>query len=84
MEQTSITVEAIDLARHIIDMIADKKGEEIVLLDIHRPTLIDQYFRTGSILVSLVQTRRVATYGQKSSLNILDSTPVSISRDVES
>ena len=44
MEQTPITVEAIDLARHIIDMIADKKGEDIVLLDIHGQTLIADYF----------------------------------------
>jgi ribosome-associated protein len=44
LDQTPITVEAIDLARHIVDMIADKKGEDIVLMDIHGQTLIADYF----------------------------------------
>ncbi len=44
MDQTPITVESIDLARHIIDLIADKKGEDIVLLDIRQQTLIADYF----------------------------------------
>ena len=42
MENTAI--ETIELARRIVDLIADKKGEDIVLLDIRGQTLIADYF----------------------------------------
>jgi ribosome-associated protein len=38
------TIEAIELARHITDLIADKKGENITLLDIRERTVIADYF----------------------------------------
>jgi len=38
------TIEAVDLAREIVNLIADKKGENIVLLDIRERTLIADYF----------------------------------------
>nr|MBN1228610.1 ribosome silencing factor [Anaerolineae bacterium] len=37
-------MEVIDLARFIIDQITDKKGEEIVLLDLRERTIIADYF----------------------------------------
>src|SRR5687767_12485733 len=39
-----IAIEAVDLARAIVDIIADKKGEDIVLLDIRKQTLIADFF----------------------------------------
>lgn len=36
--------EIIELARFIVDQIADKKGEDIVLLDVREQTLIADYF----------------------------------------
>lgn len=69
MDQTPITVEAIDLARHIIDMIADKKGEDIVLLDIHGQTLIADYF----ILCSGTSERQIKA--------IIDGIKETIKRD---
>ncbi len=39
-----LTIETIDLARDIVDVIADKKGDDIVLLDIRGQTLIADYF----------------------------------------
>jgi ribosome-associated protein len=42
MEKTAI--ETMELARHIVNLIADKKGENIVLLDIRGQTLISDYF----------------------------------------
>jgi|SRR5687767_5121611 ribosome-associated protein len=39
-----IAIEAVDLAREIVDIIADKKGEDIVLLDIREQTLIADFF----------------------------------------
>jgi ribosome-associated protein len=41
-------LEVIDIARTIVDAIADKKGEDIVLLDIHDVSLIADYFVIGS------------------------------------
>ncbi len=37
-------IQTVDLAREIIDVIADKKGEDVVLLDIRGRTLIADYF----------------------------------------
>ena len=42
MEQHDI--EPIELARRIVDLIEDKKGENIVLLDIREHTVIADYF----------------------------------------
>jgi ribosome-associated protein len=38
------TIETVELARYIVDLIADKKGENIVLLDIRKLTIIADYF----------------------------------------
>ena len=38
------TIEAVELARHIADLIVDKKGENITLLDIRERTVIADYF----------------------------------------
>jgi ribosome-associated protein len=38
------SIETIDLAREIVDIIADKKGEDIVLLDIREQTVIADFF----------------------------------------
>jgi ribosome-associated protein len=40
----TVAVEAVGLAREIVDLIADKKGENIVLLDIRQQTLIADFF----------------------------------------
>jgi ribosome-associated protein len=39
-----LAIEAVELARTIADIIADKKGEDIVLLDIREQTLIADFF----------------------------------------
>jgi ribosome-associated protein len=38
------TIEIIEFAREIVDIIADKKGEDIALLDLHERTIIADYF----------------------------------------
>lgn len=38
------TIDVIELAREIVDIIADKKGENIVLLDLRERTIIADYF----------------------------------------
>ena len=42
MEKTAI--ETTELARYMVNLIADKKGENIVLLDIRKQALISDYF----------------------------------------
>lgn len=39
-----IVLESVDLARKVVNMIADKKGSDIVLLDIRRVSLLADYF----------------------------------------
>lgn len=41
-------MEAIELARTIVDAIADKKGENVVLLDIRGLSVLADYFVIGS------------------------------------
>lgn len=41
-------MESNDLARMIVDLITDKKGENIVLMDLHEVSLIADYFVIGS------------------------------------
>jgi ribosome-associated protein len=42
--ETIEATEIIELARFIVDQIADRKGEDIVLLDVRERTLIADYF----------------------------------------
>lgn len=44
MTMEGFATEAVELARTIADIIADKKGEDIVLLDIREQTLIADFF----------------------------------------
>jgi ribosome-associated protein len=39
-----IVLESVDLAREVVNTIADKKGSDIVLLDIRRVSLLADYF----------------------------------------
>jgi ribosome-associated protein len=43
-----VFLETVELARLVVDLIADRKGEDIVLMDLHRVTLIADYFVIGS------------------------------------
>ena len=43
-----VVLESITLARLIVDMITDKKGENIVLMDLREVSLIADYFVIGS------------------------------------
>ena len=38
------TIEIIELARQMVELIADKKGEDIVLMDLGEETIIADYF----------------------------------------
>jgi len=51
------TLEPIELARRIVDLIADKKGEDIVLMDIRQQTVIADFF----VICSGLSDRQVKT-----------------------
>lgn len=44
MDLRRINIEPIEVARLIVDVIADKKGEDIVLMDVREQTTIADYF----------------------------------------
>lgn len=46
--QTVHGAEAIELARLIVDLIEDRKGEDIVLMDLRKVSIIADYFVIGS------------------------------------
>ena len=42
------TLDPLELARHIVEMIADKKGADVLLLDIRDVSILADYFVIGS------------------------------------
>ena len=42
-------LDPLELARHIVEVIADKKGEDILLLDIRDVSILADYFVIGSV-----------------------------------
>jgi ribosome-associated protein len=43
-----VTLDSLELARRIVDTIAEKKGEDVVLLDIRDISILADYFVIGS------------------------------------
>ncbi len=41
-------LDSLELARHIVEVIADKKGEDVLLLDIRDVSILADYFVIGS------------------------------------
>jgi ribosome-associated protein len=52
------TLDSLELARYIVERIADKQGEDIVLLDIRDVSILADYFIIGSA-VSERQTKAI-------------------------
>lgn len=48
MRTREVVLDTVDLARLIVDLIADRKGEDIVLLDLQHVSVIADYFVIGS------------------------------------
>ncbi len=46
--ETMTAIEPLDLARRVVDLIVDKKGENVVLMDLRQVSLIADYFVIGS------------------------------------
>lgn len=43
-----MVLDSLELARHIVDVIADKKGEDVLLLDIRDVSILADYFVIGN------------------------------------
>jgi len=43
-----VALDSLELARHIVEVIADKKGEDVLLLDIRDISILADYFVIGS------------------------------------
>ena len=43
-----MNLDSLELARHIVEVIADKKGEDVILLDIRAVSILADYFVIGS------------------------------------
>lgn len=48
MRTREVVLDTVDLARLVVDLIADRKGEDIVLLDLRHVSVIADYFVIGS------------------------------------
>jgi ribosome-associated protein len=46
----STELDSLELARHIVDVIADQKGEDILLLDIQDVSILADYFVIGGVI----------------------------------
>lgn len=46
--ETMTAIEPLDVARRVVDFIVDKKGENVVLMDLRQVSLIADYFVIGS------------------------------------
>jgi ribosome-associated protein len=47
-KEGSVILDSLELARHIADVIADQKGENVLLLDIHDISILADYFVIAS------------------------------------
>jgi ribosome-associated protein len=43
-----LALDQLELARHIVEVVADKKGEDVLLLDIREVSILADYFVIGS------------------------------------
>ena len=75
--------ETLELARHIVDVIADQKGEDVLLLDIRNVSLVADYFIIGSVN-STRQAKAVIDEVKHRTRQTLDVKPLRIEGDANS
>ncbi len=75
--------EELELARHIVDVIADQKGENVLLLDIREVSLVADYFVIGSVN-STRQAKAVIDEVKLDTKQALDVKPLHVEGDAAS
>ena len=73
----SSELDALELARHIVDAIADKKGEDVLLLDIQDISILADYFVIGSA-ASERQARAIIEGVKQEVRQAFDRTPLHV------
>lgn len=72
-----------ELARHIVEAIADKKGENVLLLDIRDISILADYFVIGSA-ASARQTRAIVEWIKQEVRQTFDVRPWHVEGEPES
>lgn len=72
-----------ELAREIVDVIADKQGEDVLLLDIHEITVLADYFVLGSAN-SKRQTQAIVNGIVERTKEEFDAKPLRVEGDADS
>ncbi len=78
-----IDLESLELAHHIVDALADGKGEDILLLDISKLSIIADYFIIGSAL-SERQARALIRDITQETKEALDTRPLNVEGETTS
>jgi ribosome-associated protein len=82
-DKGGVELDSLELARHIVDTIADIKGESVLLLDIREVTLIADYFVIASTS-SNRQRRAIMSEVTRSTKQDLDTPPLHVEGNVDS
>jgi ribosome-associated protein len=73
----SSELDSLELARRVVDAITDKKGEDVLLLDIREISILADYFVIGSA-ASERQTRAIVSGVKQEVREALDVTPLRV------
>jgi ribosome-associated protein len=75
--------DSLDLARHIVDVIADQKGEDVVLIDIQDVSILADYFVIGGVN-STRQAKAVIDQIKQDTKQVFDVKPFHVEGDADS
>ena len=78
-----LTLDTLELARYIVEAIADKKGENVLLLDIRDISILADYFVIGSA-TSTRQTRAIVGWIKQEVKQSFNVSPMHIEGEPES
>ncbi len=76
-------LDTLELARHIVDVIADQKGEDVVLIDIQEISILADYFLIGSVN-STRQAKAVIDEVKQQTKQAFDVRPFHVEGDADS
>ncbi|MCP4540716.1 MAG: ribosome silencing factor [Chloroflexi bacterium] len=74
---------SLELARHIVDVIVDQKGEDVVLIDIQEVSLLADYFVIGGVN-STRQAKAVIDQVKLGTKQEFDIRPIHVEGDAHS
>jgi ribosome-associated protein len=76
-------LDSLELARHIVETIADQKGEDVLLLDIRDVTILADYFIIGGV-TSMRQAKAIIEDIKHGTKQAFDVRPLHIEGEVTS